>query len=365
MTQGARLVDLVQNRLDRHVDERASIFTAIAEEATPFAGISRQFLRGGKRFRALFCWEGWQCVDDDRTTDPDVLDAVVTAASALELFHAAALVHDDLIDSSDTRRGAPSAHRRFERLHVESGYSGNPETFGRAAAILLGDLLQSWSDELLTEGLRRIPSPTAASAARAEYERMRLEVTAGQYLDLVEERAWPVVSEADALPRAERVILYKSAKYSVEAPLVIGASLAGGSLAQVAALRDFGVPLGIAFQLRDDLLGVFGDPEVTGKPAGDDLVEGKRTVLVALTRATLAPGPRRLLDELLGDPDLEPAQIELLQTTIRRSGAVELVERMIDENAGRAREALAVAPISSTARRDLAALVEPLTRRTS
>jgi geranylgeranyl diphosphate synthase type I len=363
VTQGARLVDLVQMRLDRLIDERASILATIAEEAAPFAEFSRQFLRGGKRFRALFCWEGWRSVLSSPEDAPvSAIEGVVAAAGALELFHAAALVHDDLIDRSDTRRGGPSAHRRFERLHLEHRYAGDPETFGQGAAVLLGDMLQSWSDDLLLEALLAAPR-TAASGARREFERMRLDVTAGQYLDLVEERAWRVVPEEDALLRAERVILYKSAKYSVEAPLVIGASLAGASDEQVDALRRFGVPLGIAFQLRDDLLGVFGDPSVTGKPAGDDLIEGKRTVLIAVTRSLVPAGSRRLLDELLGDADLEPDQIALLQRTIRDSGAVDRVERMIEENADRARAALASAPLAT--RDGLAALIAPLTQRTS
>ncbi|BDZ47366.1 polyprenyl synthetase family protein [Naasia aerilata] len=228
--------------------------------------------------------------------------------------------------------------------------------------MLLGDLLQSWSDDLLTDGLRSLP-PENGFEARTEFERMRLDVTIGQYLDLVEERAWRVVPEEDALLRAERVILYKSAKYSVEAPLVIGARLGGATDEQVDALRAFGVPLGIAFQLRDDLLGVFGDPSVTGKPAGDDLVEGKRTVLIALTRSMMPPGARRLLDELLGDPHLSPPQITLLQNTLRESGAVDRVERMIEANALRARAALKAAPLVE--RDNLASLIAPLTQRVS
>jgi geranylgeranyl diphosphate synthase, type I len=362
VSQHAHLVDLVQRRLDRLVDERASILATIAEEAAPFAEFSRQFLRGGKRFRARFCWEGWRAVSPASDGAPvEAVQGVIAVAGALELFHAAALVHDDLIDRSDTRRGGPSAHRRFERLHAERGYAGDAQSFGQAGAVLLGDMLQSWSDDLLTDGLRATDENSARSA-RAEFERMRLDVTAGQYLDLVEERAWRVVPEEDALLRAERVILYKSAKYSVEAPIVIGARLAGAREDQVRALRDFGVPLGIAFQLRDDLLGVFGDPDVTGKPAGDDLTEGKRTVLVALARSLVPAGTRRLIDELLGDPDLTPDQIALLQRSIRDSGAVDRVEAMIEDNAARAREALATAPLPD--RSGLSALVAPLTQRT-
>lgn len=370
MVQGSRLIDLVQSRLDRMVDDREEILSGLAPEVAPFASYSRAFLRGGKRFRALFCYWGWR---SSQTFDPLLagasvereLAAVIDVASGLEIFHAAALVHDDLIDNSDTRRGQPAVHRRFESLHDDSGYVGDAASFGRGAAILLGDMLQSWSDDLVGEGIRSLEDPGAALAARREFERMRLDVTAGQYLDLVEERAWPTLTDADALERARRVVLYKSAKYSVEAPLVIGAAMGGASDEQISALRGFGVPLGIAFQLRDDLLGVFGDPDVTGKPSGDDLVEGKRTMLVLLARATIPAGARRLIDDLLGDPDLTPDQIELLQNTIRRSGAVERVERMIGDNAAQARAALKGAPLESGAVTELLRLVGTVTDRAS
>jgi geranylgeranyl diphosphate synthase, type I len=194
---------------------------------------------------------------------------------------------------------------------------------------------------------------------------MRTEVTVGQYLDILEEGAWAREDDRSLLERAYRVIVYKSAKYSIEAPLAIGASLGGASLAQVTALREYGLPLGIAFQLRDDMLGVFGDPSVTGKPAGDDLLEGKRTVLIAIAREKLPPSARRLLDELLGDNTMSDDQVAMLQNTIRASGAVDDLERIIDRNLGRAVEAIADAPISLMARKQLTELAETVTRRSA
>ena len=205
----------------------------------------------------------------------------------------------------------------------------------------------------------------AAAAARAQFSLMRTEVTVGQYLDMLEEASWRTRPEAELLPRAHRVIVYKSAKYSVEAPLTIGASLAEASLAQLAALRAFGLPLGVAFQLRDDLLGVFGDPTVTGKPAGDDLREGKRTVLVTLARQKLPASAARLFDELLGDHDLDEQQIGMLQTAVRDSGAVEQVERIIAHNVGVATAALTDAPLARSARDELGALADAVTARES
>lgn len=373
MAESNRLVDLVQKRIDEFLANRAPELSAIAPELDPFIEYSESFLSGGKRFRALFCYWGWQAVSSesssmdipaDRIVECD-LDAVISAAAALEVFHAAALVHDDIMDNSDTRRGNPAAHKRFEQLHSEGRWLGNGADFGASAALLLGDLLLSWSDELLDSALRQLPHPENALAARAEYNTMRTEVTVGQYLDVLEENSWRSSPEAELLTRAHRVIVYKSAKYSVEAPLAIGGALGGASLPQLAALRGFGLPLGVAFQLRDDMLGVFGDPSVTGKPAGDDLREGKRTVLIAMARHELPGNARALLDELLGDPTLDDSQIEMLQETIRASGAIEKVEAVIDRNVSLALETMTNAPLSPSAKIQLIELADTVVRRTA
>lgn len=366
MDESNHLVDLVQARIDEFLITRELIVARISPELTPLLAFSRQFLSGGKRFRALFCYRGWQSVrgaDFTMATDALDLSPVVSAAAALELFHAAALVHDDIIDNSDTRRGSASAHKLFEELHGSLTWAGDPGDFGRASAILLGDLLLGWSDELLDEGLSALPEQASGRRARLEFNLMRTEVTAGQYLDILEERAWHTAPEEELFDRAMRVIEYKSAKYSVLAPLVIGAALAGGSSSQLAALRDFGLPLGIAYQLRDDLLGVFGDAAVTGKPSGDDLREGKRTVLIALTREVLDDQSRRFLDDSLGDSTLNPEQIRMLQRSIVESGAVERVEALITEHLTRALAILDTAPITTVAKLQLQTLAEKVARR--
>ena len=401
MPESKRLVDLVQSRIDDYLMSRAPIVTLISSDLTPLIDYSRQFLSGGKRFRAQFCYWGAQSVlasdfapetgqeassesvskaAGDRTNraagaaDEAVasagleagaagLAAVVSTASALEIFHAAALVHDDIIDNSDTRRGAPSAHKLFESLHTREGWAGDPVSFGRASAILLGDLLLGWSDELLDEGLHGLADRAAARRARLEFNRMRTEVTAGQYLDILEERAWLAQPEAELLDRALRVIVFKSAKYSVQAPLVIGAALAGATAAQLGALRTFGLPLGMAYQLRDDLLGVFGDAAVTGKPSGDDLTEGKRTVLIALARERLDDTDKASLDAQLGDPALDAAQIRTLQQLITDSGAVDRVEALIESQVTQALAALQTAPITTEAKQKLRDLTDRVTHR--
>ena len=399
MAESTRLVDLVQADIDSFLDDREPRLLDITPDLAPFIDFSRDLLRGGKRFRAQFCYWGWQAVSgtangsasgtaSDSTTDStgqpaavagtdlagsnsdlagssSDLPSIVLAASALEVFHAAALVHDDIMDNSDTRRGLPSTHRRFESMHSRDAWAGSGRTFGQSAALLLGDLLLGWSDELFDEATRGITDPSARTSAREEFNRMRTEVTLGQYLDILEERSWPEYTQPEQLERAHRVIVYKSAKYSIEAPLAIGASLAGADAEQLLALKGFGLPLGIAYQLRDDVLGVFGDPLVTGKPAGDDLREGKRTVIVALARTSLDDDARAHLDGLLGDPTLTDGQVSALQQSILDSGAVDQVERIIDQNVGIALKALVDSPISTDARARLEAMAETVTKRSA
>ncbi|PWB96557.1 polyprenyl synthetase family protein [Salinibacterium hongtaonis] len=363
MTESKRIVARVQSAIDKFLAEQRTHLTEISPDLAPFVDYSASLLSGGKRFRAQFCYWGYRAVAPGNDDEPEV-EGVVAASASLELFHAAALVHDDLIDNSDTRRGKPASHRRFQSLHTETGWTGNAESFGRSSAILLGDLLLGWSDEVLDAGLGLVRSRDSAIAARREFNRMRTEVTGGQYLDLLEEHSWRSRNDTEQLERAHRVIVYKSAKYSIEAPLIIGATIGGASLTQISALRDFGLPLGVAFQLRDDLLGVFGDPEQTGKPSGDDLREGKRTVLIGLARRRLTPSATRLLDELLGDPDLTDGQVHTLQASLRECGAVADVENLIAHNARKALAALEVASFDAAARAQLVDLVHIVTRRT-
>jgi geranylgeranyl diphosphate synthase type I len=335
----------VQRMLDRFVDEQAARLAPLGDDAARLVEAARAGLAGGKRFRAAFCAWGFRAVDAD-PADPD---ALVRAAAALEVLHASALVHDDYMDASDTRRGRPATHKAFEALHREHGWAGDPEQYGAAAAILLGDLLLSWSDELLR--LCGLPHDLVRDAL-VFFDTTRSEVIAGQFLDVsVQARG-----ESD-VEQAMRVLRYKSAKYSVERPLHVGAALAGGSPEVLDALSRFGLPLGEAFQLRDDLLGVFGDPARTGKPAGDDLTEGKRTVLVALALEHADPADAKRLDDALGRA-LSPDEVADLRRIIDDSGAHAEVERRIDVLTQESLTALADAPVTETARtvlRDLAA----------
>jgi geranylgeranyl diphosphate synthase type I len=354
----------VSQRLDTFLRAQREAVADMGPEAVLLLDSAAIAITGGKRLRARFAVAGWRAVAEASGRSPAVPDDVTTSAAALEVFHAAALVHDDVIDNSDTRRGNPAAHRALEARHREAGWEGDAERFGRSSAILLGDLLLAWSDDLFEEGVTDL-DPGRAARARTEYGIMRRDVTIGQFLDVAEESAFRTEPDDRHAERALRVASLKSARYSVQQPLLIGAALAGADAAQRDALADFGLPIGMAFQLRDDVLGVFGDATVTGKPSGDDLREGKRTVLIAYAREAVGAGARRVIDELLGDPELGDDQIAALQRTILDSGGVDRVEALIATYARDADRALSSAPLGPSAAGELRDLARAATRRTA
>ena len=359
------LLELVQRKLDNFCNDKRLELREISEDLEPLIDFTQSLLSGGKRFRALFCfwsWAGYQSSDVD-ISELNIDSPIVGVAAALEMFHAAALVHDDLLDQSDTRRGQPAIHKRFETLHLTHGYAGNSERFGVAGSVLVGDMMLAWSSELFGDALLHIPEEAAEASCRHEFGRMRFEVMAGQYLDVLEEHAASTRAPGEAVTRANNIMLYKTAKYSLEAPLLIGAALSGATPDKLKGLSEFGIPLGLAFQLRDDVLGVFGDPEQTGKPAGDDLREGKRTVLVALTLETLPNSVKRIFEELLTSGEIETDQLEFMRQTIIDSGSLDKTERLISEHSGRSIEALAMLDISDQGRKMLAALADKVINR--
>lgn len=364
MSPSPDAVEAVSQRLNNFLSVQRGSTVDLGAEARLLVEAGATALDGGKRLRGRFCIAGWRAVEEASGPASAPPAEVIAAAAALEVFHAAALVHDDVIDNSDTRRGRPAAHRALENVHRSHGWAGDPAAFGRSGAVLLGDLLVAWSDDLLEEGLAAASEP-AASAARAEYATMRREVTIGQFLDIAEESAY--VSEPDErhAERALRVASLKSARYSIQQPLAIGAALAGADQAQQAALAAFGHPVGMAFQLRDDVLGVFGDEAATGKPSGDDLREGKRTVLVAYARERLALPARRIVDQLVGDPGLDAAQIASLQQTIIDTGALERVEQLIADYSRQGERALSGARLGNAAVGELRDLARAATVRTT
>lgn len=357
------LVDVedVRPRIDAlltsHVAQLRTVLASASEDADVLADAVAQILTGGKRLRAAFCYWSWRAHGGVPGTQE--ADAVLRVGAALELFQAAALFHDDVMDDSDTRRGFPAAHRAFAGLHARHGLTGDAERFGMSAAILLGDLTLIASEQEFAGALALQPV-ARAERARVVFDLMRTEVTVGQYLDvLAQALPWGEDPERDEA-RARQVIRAKAARYSVEHPIVLGAALADAGEVELERCRSLGLPLGEAFQLRDDLLGVFGDPATTGKPAGDDLREGKRTVLtaraVARARAQGDLATVQLLRDRLGDRSLTESDVTVLADAIRHTGAPDDVESLIDDLAGRAFALMDVAPWPEPARGQLIGL---------
>ncbi|MEE6260601.1 polyprenyl synthetase family protein [Plantactinospora sonchi] len=358
MTEPAHVPPVDRAGLRQRVD--ASLARFLARQRAWMAGVDDGLaavadaleafvLGGGKRLRPAFAYWGYRGAGG-----PDS-DNIVSGLSALEFVQASALIHDDLMDRSDTRRGEPSIHRRFAARHQAAGWAGDPAGFGDSSAILLGDLCLVWSDELLHgSGL----DPVVVARARPVFDEMRTEVTIGQYLDVLAQ-----ASRDTSVERASKVARYKAAKYTVERPLLLGAALADAPAAVRAAYSGYGLPLGEAFQLRDDVLGVFGDPGQTGKPAGDDLREGKRTYLIAAAFEATDQAGRDLLGSRLGDPDLDPSGVDALREVITGSGALDRTERRIAMLTDTALAALVGVELDPEAREVLVDLAVVATRR--
>jgi len=300
----------VEERIRAVLDEELERWSAIdAELAEPFEALRELVLAGGKRLRPAFCHWAFVGAGGD-PADPTVVDA----GAALELLHTFALIHDDIMDGSATRRTMDTIHVQFEARHADDGWRGEGRRFGEGVAILVGDLAFVYADRML------VGAPRAALDVFTE---LRIEVNVGQYLDLVGTARGRVAEDA-----ARRICRFKSGKYTIERPLHLGAALAGRMPELGGPLSAYGLPLGEAFQLRDDLLGVFGDTAVTGKPVGEDLREGKPTVLFALA-AEAVGGPGTALDRY-GADDLTADEIVALQAILVDTGAVERLEGRID-----------------------------------
>lgn len=315
----------VDDVLAAHIRRHGAVLEAVDAELAPMVDDVARLADGGKRLRAAFCLWGVSAAAgaslDIGPAGP--LPGAVEAAAALEMFHLAALVHDDVMDRSETRRGLPATHHAHAQRHRSSGYLGDARTYGDGVAVLVGDLCLTWSDDLLARALTQVDGRRRADA-RGVWEQMRAQVLAGQYLDLLHQ------AQHDSRPEAvARVLRYKSAKYTVEHPLLLGAALAGATDDVRAGLSAFGLRVGEAFQLRDDVLGLFGAPRSTGKAVHDDVREGKRTMLVTHAEAVADDVQRQTLRRHLGDPDVDVAGLHAVQDVVRATGALDHVERQV------------------------------------
>lgn len=322
-------IDHVSARCAEQMSLRHAEIAEISPHGAPLAATLTNMIRGGKRLRPVLAWIGWRATGGPSHPHP----ALEKLAVALELFQVAALVHDDVIDRSATRRGQPSAHRRFENLHRDADLAGDARHFGISGAILAGDLALSWAGQAFGEAEKEARAlhgcQESLTAARTSFHQMHTQVITGQYLDVLAEVDHPASDEQEAVVRARTVLRYKAARYSTEHPVVLGSALGGAAAPLRTRLAAAALPLGEAFQLRDDVLGVFGDPSTTGKPVGDDLREGKRTELIAYGLFRAPRGAARELAAMLGTPDLDEDDVDRAREILTDSGAAEEVERSI------------------------------------
>ncbi|MFE2428647.1 polyprenyl synthetase family protein [Streptomyces sp. NPDC059373] len=341
--------DALRSRVDAELHEftqrELEQFVAVDPDLIPVAEQLAVAVARGKRLRAAFCYWGWRAGGQ-----PDS-DALVRAAAAMELVHTAAVVHDDLIDESPVRHGMPSAH-----IALRSAFTGRTrsQTGGRALAMLAGDLLMSWAGQLFAScGL-----PAAYLArARGLWAVMARELIAGECLEILRTGARPDTGSS------LQVIRYKTAKYTVEHPLHIGGALAGAPGSLMKTFTAYGLPLGEAFQLRDDLLGLFGDPERTGKSNLDDICGNRPTALLAETWSAATTAERRELRGLLGRGNPDAEGLSRIRAIMQRTGAPARIEEMITQRVHAATGALAHASLPACAADALSQLMASATAR--
>jgi geranylgeranyl diphosphate synthase, type I len=304
----------------------------------PFDEIRRMVRSGGKRLRPAFCHWGFVGAGGDPADE-----RIVWAGAAFELMHAFALFHDDVMDDSASRRGAPTTHVMYGGTHDRAAWAGDSRRFGEGVAILVGDLAFVLADGLLTGA----PPPVWRL-----WNELRIELNVGQFLDILGS-----VQGERRLEKAERIARYKSGKYTIERPLHLGTLLADpeGGAARLPALSCYGLPLGDAFQMRDDVIGAFGDTAITGKPVGDDLREGKPTSLLARAVALAEPAELDVLARV-GVPFLGDDEVAKIQQVIIDTGALDELEERIGSLAADAIAALDRLVIADEARDELRAL---------
>ena len=340
------VAERVEQRLDALLSAESARWGALSPDlVAPLDSLRALVMSGGKRLRPAFCFWGFRAAgggDDD--------GAVIEAGAAFEMLQAFALVHDDIMDGSATRRGLRTAHLAFGDRHDEAVWRGEARRFGEGVAILIGDLAHVYADRLMAD---------TAEPVRAVWDELRIELNVGQYLDILGTARGDTDHEG-----ARRIARYKSGKYTIERPLHVGAALAGRLGELQAPLSAYGDPLGEAFQLRDDLLGAFGEEAATGKPVGDDLREGKPTPLLAVATANADALQAGVLSDV-GRDGLDDGGVERIQEVLVETGALEAIEASIDALTSDAIAAIKVADVTDEARGALVDLAQFVAWRSS
>jgi geranylgeranyl diphosphate synthase, type I len=336
-----QVAELVEARLTTLLDDEVARWSELTPDlGEPLDALRKLVMAGGKRLRPAFCF--WGFVGAGGAPDDPI---VVDAGAAFELLQAFALVHDDVMDGSATRRGVPAIHTEFAESHTRAGWRGEARRFGEGVAILAGDVSHVYADRLMTG------APTAALEV---WHELRIELNVGQYLDIE-----GTARSATDLTTARRISRYKSGKYTIERPLHLGVALRDRLVELEPVLASYGMPLGEAFQLRDDLLGVYGEEALTGKPVGDDLREGKPTPLLAIATERARSDQLAVLARV-GSPDLDADDVAAIQTVIDDTGARSESEARIAALTAQASDAIAgtpLAPAAIAALQDLATYV--------
>ncbi len=339
--------------LERYLDGRERLCRESSPALEPLAGVLKSFsLRPGKRLRPFLVVWGSRAA----ARLPD--EQVIPVAAAAEMLHVFALAHDDVMDCSDTRRGLPTVHRLFESWHAQRRLRGSSVQFGLSGAILLGDYALALSDALIDSS----PLPPARKQAlRDVWDRMREEVILGQFMD--------VAASCSSTPAPEdaihRILSLKSGKYTLERPLQMGVAAAGGDPALHEAFSRYGEPLGRAFQIQDDILGMFGSPDVTGKPADSDIREGKSTLLISRAFREASPAEREAILAAWGRPDAREEDIERIRCIVRSTGALDAARSAAQAAADEATSALEGVPLPEDVREVLLGLAEFVLERSA
>jgi geranylgeranyl diphosphate synthase type I len=324
------------------------------------AALRDYVLRGGKRLRGALVLLGHQAAGGRR-------EDVLRPSLGVELLHAYLLIHDDFMDRDEVRRGGPTLHvtlaGAFKNGGPGPGRGAARGPGGESAlhlagslAILAGSLCEAWALELVLEAQ---VAPERALAAARHLAPALADVTVGQMLDLAAPQG-PELPAAGVL----RIEQLKTGSYTFELPLLLGALLAGAAPGLLAALRAYALPLGQAFQIADDLLGVFGAPEVTGKSSANDLREGKRTLLIARALERASPSDAAALRGGLGKPDMSDAEAEALRGILRRSGAEQAARQEAEQLCALAIRALEGGAIPAAIAAELGAIADYTIRRT-
>ncbi len=314
-------------RLEAYFEVKKKEAAVISPEYTDLVQyLSEYILAGGKRIRPFLAYMGYKVSGGNNN------EKIMRLGMALEIFHSFALIHDDIIDFSNLRRNKPTFHIMLQEWHQSKNWRGSSSDFGLGLAVLAGDILSTWSNELVFNlNNRRVFKL---------YQEMKNEIMIGQAEDIF-------LSEVKNISDKDRIVsvmMRKTSDYTAQKPLILGATLAGARNSQQEFYKNLSVPLGLAFQLKDDVLGMFGKRREIGKPTDSDIKEGKITLLIyyALKSGKIS---RDYLLKLLGNKKVTREQIVEFKNIIKRSGALQRVDSEIDKYIGKAKRVVRLSKI--------------------